>query len=54
MDAVSQRAKKQRVTAAFSRFFFAVARHFLMLGVFVGLFGAKGGAFFWGGVILAK
>ena len=35
---------------ALSSFFFAITRYFLMLGVFVGLFGgAKGGAFFLGG-----
>jgi hypothetical protein len=40
---------------ALARFFFAITRHFLMLGVFVGLFGGQRvGHFFFGGVILAK
>jgi len=33
-----------------ARFFFAITRYFLMLGVFVGLFGGQRvGHFFWGG-----
>ena len=35
---------------ALSSFFFAITRYFLMLGVFVGLFGGQRvGHFFWGG-----
>ena len=39
---------------ALASFFFAITRYFLMLGVFVGLFGGRGVGHFFGGVFLAK